>query len=44
MKKNNIILKKKVLATSFSSDKIDENILEKALTFQKDENNENIFI
>ena len=44
LKKNNIFLKEKVLATSFSSDKIDENILEKNLTIKNDENNENIFI
>ena len=44
MKKKNTNLKEKVLATSFTSEKINENILDKNEKSSKDEDKENVFI
>jgi len=44
LKKNNKNLQKKVLATSFTSDKIDEGILEKSVYSKLDEDKEDPFI
>ena len=44
MKKKNKTLKEKVLATSFSSENINENILDKNEKSSKDEDIENAFI
>ena len=44
MKKKNANLKKKVLVTSFSSENINENILDKNERSSKGEDNENVFI
>ena len=44
MKKKNKTLKEKVLATSFSSDNINENILDKNEKSSKEEDNDHTFI
>ena len=44
LKMNNNNLQKKVLATSFTSDKINEDIIEKSIDFKRDEDKDDAFI